>query len=109
MNEQGEPTLIGGCGRARVGSTGWSLRNRSRTWRWMTLATLLLAPAALAADLQITDLSDTGYDPTPAGGEVVYNVTVEVYVDGRLTSTTTQRVTKLGGNQGFTRTDIALH
>lgn len=33
----------------------------------------------------------------------VYNVTVEVYVDGRLTSTTTQRVTKLGGNQGFTR------
>ena len=43
----------------------------------MTLATWLLAPAALAADLQITDLSDTGYDPTPAGGEVVYNVTVE--------------------------------
>ena len=33
----------------------------------------------------------------------VYNVRVEVYVDGRLTSTTTQRVTKLGGNQGFTR------
>lgn len=77
MNEQGEPTLIGGCARARVGSTGWTLRNRSRAWRWMTLATWLLAPAALAADLQITDLSDTGYDPTPAGGEVVYNVTVE--------------------------------
>lgn len=33
----------------------------------------------------------------------VYSVTVEVYVDGRLTSTTTQRVTKLGGNPGFTR------
>ncbi|AXB00699.1 fimbrial biogenesis outer membrane usher protein [Aeromonas caviae] len=33
----------------------------------------------------------------------VYNVTVEVHVDGRLTSTTTQRVTKLGGNPGFTR------
>ncbi len=33
----------------------------------------------------------------------VYNVTVEVHVDGRLTSTTTQRVTKLGGNLGFTR------
>jgi len=77
VNEQGEPTSIGGCARARVGSTGWSLRNRSRAWRWMTLATWLLAPAALAADLQITDLSDTGYDPTPAGGEVVYNVTVE--------------------------------
>lgn len=77
MNEQGEPTLIGGCARARVGSTGWPLRNRSRAWRWMTLATWLLAPVALAADLQITDLSDTGYDPTPAGGEVVYNVTVE--------------------------------
>lgn len=77
MNEQGEPTLIGGCERARAGSTGGALRNRNRTWRWMTLATWLLAPAALAADLQITDLSDTGYDPTPAGGEVVYNVTVE--------------------------------
>jgi uncharacterized repeat protein (TIGR01451 family) len=77
VNKQGEPTLIGGCARARAGSTGWSLRNRSRAWRWMTLATWLLAPAALAADLQITDLSDTGYDPTPAGGEVVYNVTVE--------------------------------
>ena len=33
----------------------------------------------------------------------VYNVRVEVYVDGRLISTTTQRVTKLGGNLGFTR------
>ncbi|MFG0834257.1 TcfC E-set like domain-containing protein [Aeromonas bivalvium] len=33
----------------------------------------------------------------------VYNVTVEVHVDGRLISTTTQRVTKLGGNLGFTR------
>lgn len=31
----------------------------------------------------------------------VYNVTVEVYVDGRLTSTTTQRVTKLGGDRGL--------
>lgn len=33
----------------------------------------------------------------------VYNVTVEVYVDGRLTDTSTQRVTKLGGRTGFTR------
>ncbi|WP_338883346.1 fimbrial biogenesis outer membrane usher protein [Aeromonas hydrophila] len=33
----------------------------------------------------------------------VYNVTVEVYVDGRLTETSTQRVTKLGGRTGFTR------
>ncbi|MBL0669025.1 CS1-pili formation C-terminal domain-containing protein [Aeromonas jandaei] len=33
----------------------------------------------------------------------VYNVTVEVYVDGRLTDTSTQRVTKLGGNLGFTQ------
>ncbi|HDX8346003.1 TPA: CS1-pili formation C-terminal domain-containing protein [Aeromonas dhakensis] len=31
----------------------------------------------------------------------VYNVTVEVYVDGRLTDTTTQRVTKLGNNNQF--------
>lgn len=31
----------------------------------------------------------------------VYNVTVEVYVDGRLVNTSTQRVTKLGGNNQF--------
>ncbi|HSX64799.1 MAG TPA: hypothetical protein VLF15_08725, partial [Pseudoxanthomonas sp.] len=44
----------------------------------MAVALLLLAPSlALAADLQITDLSDTGYDPTPAGGEVIYSVTIE--------------------------------
>ncbi|MEL1265734.1 SdrD B-like domain-containing protein [Pseudoxanthomonas putridarboris] len=43
----------------------------------MALAFWLLAPAALAADLQITDLSDTGYDPTPAGGEVIYSITIE--------------------------------
>lgn len=33
----------------------------------------------------------------------VYNVTVEVYVDGRLTDTSTQRITKLGGSLGFTQ------
>lgn len=33
----------------------------------------------------------------------VYNVTVEVYVDGRLTDTSTQRVTKLGSRMGFTQ------
>ncbi|WP_421251476.1 TcfC E-set like domain-containing protein [Aeromonas sp. 600584] len=33
----------------------------------------------------------------------IYNVTVEVYVDGQLASTTTQRVTKLGGSLGFTQ------
>ena len=31
----------------------------------------------MAVDLQITDLSDTGYDPTPAGGAVIYSVTIE--------------------------------
>ncbi|MFQ2200072.1 CS1-pili formation C-terminal domain-containing protein [Aeromonas hydrophila] len=31
----------------------------------------------------------------------IYNVTVEVYVDGRLIETTTQRVTKLGGGNQF--------
>ena len=44
---------------------------------WMAWTLWLLAPALLAADLQITDLSDTGYDPTPAGGEVVYSVSIE--------------------------------
>lgn len=36
-----------------------------------------VAPAALAVDLQITDFSDTGYDPVPAGTTVLYNVKVE--------------------------------
>lgn len=43
------------------------------------LAILLLASplTALAIDLQITDFSDTGYDPVPAGTTVIYNVKVE--------------------------------
>lgn len=36
-----------------------------------------MSPAVWAADLQISDLSDTGYDPTPVGGTVVYRVVVE--------------------------------
>ncbi|MFC3814382.1 SdrD B-like domain-containing protein [Lysobacter sp. GCM10012299] len=32
---------------------------------------------AFAIDLQISDLSDTGSDPTPAGGVVTYSITVE--------------------------------
>ncbi|MDL5365446.1 SdrD B-like domain-containing protein [Xanthomonas sp. NCPPB 2654] len=49
-----------------------------RSLRLMMAVLLLAAPAlAAAADLQITNLSDTGYDPTPAGGTVVYSVTVE--------------------------------
>lgn len=36
-----------------------------------------VAPVALAVDLQITDFSDTGYDPVPAGATVLYNVKVE--------------------------------
>ena len=43
----------------------------------MTALLVLASPLALAADLQITDLSDTGYDPTPAGGEVIYSITIE--------------------------------
>jgi len=52
----------------------------ARLGRWRAaLATLLLALplSALAIDLQITDFSDTGYDPVPAGTTVIYNVKVE--------------------------------
>jgi hypothetical protein len=49
-----------------------------RRLRLLMAVLLSAAPAlAAAADLQITNLSDTGYDPTPAGGSVVYSVTVE--------------------------------
>ena len=41
-------------------------------------AVLMVSPlSALAIDLQITDFSDTGYDPVPAGTTVIYNVKVE--------------------------------
>lgn len=49
---------------------------RPRWVPWL-LAALLLPGGALAANLQITNLSDTDYDPTPAGSNVVYSVTVE--------------------------------
>ncbi|WP_353085021.1 SdrD B-like domain-containing protein [Stenotrophomonas sp.] len=52
----------------------------ARKGRWRAaLAMLMLAMplSALAVDLQITDFSDTGYDPVPAGTTVIYNVKVE--------------------------------
>ncbi|MEP6907074.1 MAG: DUF11 domain-containing protein, partial [Pseudoxanthomonas sp.] len=51
----------------------------NKALRRLSLAAVLLvlAPAAWAADLQITSLSDDNYDPTPAGGEVIYSVTIE--------------------------------
>jgi len=49
-----------------------------RTRSVIATALLVLAPlSAFAADLQITDLSDTDYDPTPAGGQIIYSVTIE--------------------------------
>ena len=50
----------------------------SSPWRRLALLALCcVAPTAFAADLQISNLSDTGYDPTPVGGPVVYHVVVE--------------------------------
>ncbi len=40
-------------------------------------AALLWAPAAAAADLLISDLSDGIYDPSPVGGQVTYHVSLE--------------------------------
>ena len=49
--------------------------------RWLAplggLLAALVAPAALAVDLQVTDFSDVGFDPVPAGSTVLYNVKVE--------------------------------
>jgi len=49
--------------------------------RWLAplagVVAAAVAPVALAVDLQITDFSDTGYDPVPAGATVLYNVKVE--------------------------------
>ncbi|NYZ61368.1 SdrD B-like domain-containing protein [Luteimonas deserti] len=50
---------------------------RAGLWRTVCLAACFASPAAWAADLQISNLSDTGFDPTPVGGTVVYNVIVE--------------------------------
>ncbi|MHC9086687.1 SdrD B-like domain-containing protein [Luteimonas sp. RIT-PG2_3] len=54
---------------ARTGATPFK--------RWAFALLCAISPAAWAADLQISNLSDTGYDPTPVGGTVVYRVVVE--------------------------------
>lgn len=70
------------CLTSPLSSTGRSTRTKRRFSGWLlrlataTVATLA-APLALAVDLQITDFSDTGYDPVPAGTTVLYNVKVE--------------------------------
>lgn len=51
----------------------WPLRLR----RAVVALLMALPLPALAVDLQITDFSDTGYDPVPAGTTVIYNVKVE--------------------------------
>lgn len=55
----------------------WQAPKRSSWRRLAFLALCCLTPAAWGADLQISNLSDTGYDPTPVGGPVVYHVVVE--------------------------------
>ncbi|WP_145478595.1 SdrD B-like domain-containing protein [Stenotrophomonas rhizophila] len=57
----------------RAHAPSWRTR-----FRRSLAAVLMLSPlSALAIDLQITDFSDTGYDPVPAGTTVIYNVKVE--------------------------------
>ncbi|WP_162455601.1 SdrD B-like domain-containing protein [Pseudoxanthomonas kalamensis] len=47
-------------------------------WRRLAAVALcVVSPLAWSADLQITDFSDSGYDPAPAGSEVVYSITLE--------------------------------
>ena len=60
----------------------WRERRSTRDWRmrlrgWALAAMLVVSAPAFAVDLAITDLSDTGSDPTPAGGVVTYSITVE--------------------------------
>jgi len=43
----------------------------------LLLASLFVPALASAADLQISGLTDTGYDPSPVGGPVVYRVEVQ--------------------------------
>ncbi|WP_203322499.1 SdrD B-like domain-containing protein [Pseudoxanthomonas beigongshangi] len=57
-------------------------RGVRRRGQWLRRAALLLATLlpptlASAADLQISGLTDTGYDPSPVGAPVVYHVVVE--------------------------------
>ncbi len=75
--------------RARVRTSKESMahaRMGGSTLRRLFGCLLLCLPfGALAADLQISNLSDTGYDPTPAGSNVVYSVTVENSADDTVT------------------------
>lgn len=62
-------------------SSFWSDNALSRTARrWLAplagLVATVVAPAALAVDLQVTEVSDTGYDPSPVGTVVKYRVSV---------------------------------
>ncbi|WAC62203.1 SpaA isopeptide-forming pilin-related protein [Pseudoxanthomonas sp. SL93] len=67
------------CGESRVvAESRGVIRITPRRLGWaFALAASLLALPAWAADLQLTDLSDSGYDPVPAGSDVVYSVTLE--------------------------------
>ena len=53
--------------------------NRMRRTHATALAALLAlwSPFAAAVDLQLTDLSDSGSDPTPAGGIVTYSISLQ--------------------------------
>lgn len=52
-----------------------TLQRRFRSWSLLALCAI--APVCAAADLQLTDLSDSGYDPVPTGSDVIYSITLE--------------------------------
>ncbi len=62
--------------------TLWSaaVRGFRHSWRKTLLSLFVFgftAPFAWSVDLVLVDVSDTGYDPVPAGAPVVYSITLE--------------------------------
>ncbi len=79
----------------RKGKTGTSLRaavNKLLTAGVLALAGGVLTPASASASAHdlVLNVNDTGSDPTPAGGSVTYNVTVENNDTGAGASSETQ-------------------
>ncbi|MBB6065488.1 SdrD B-like domain-containing protein [Pseudoxanthomonas broegbernensis] len=78
MNKQDDATPATVDGRYSAAGGHCAPKHSGRGWRRLAaLALAVLAPAALAVDLQFSGLSDAGYDGQPAGTEVVYTVQVE--------------------------------
>jgi uncharacterized repeat protein (TIGR01451 family) len=79
VNSQNQQDMVMNAVSARKqgGRTGLGARMARAASTFALMLGGLMPAMALAADLQLTDFSDTGYDPIAAGSTVYYNITVD--------------------------------